>query len=48
MGVDTRRAEKIILKDFHSGHSGILRVKALMKSYSFWSNKYKEIEAEVL
>ena len=33
-----------ILKDFHTGHPGIIRMKALMRSYIYWPTKDKDIE----
>ena len=39
--------KKRIIKDFHSSHSGIVRMKTLMRSYAFWSNMDKEIEENI-
>ena len=35
---------KKILKDFHTGHLGINRMKALMRSYVYWPSMDKDIE----
>ena len=39
--------KKKILKDFHSGHPSIARMKTLMRSDVFWPNMDKEIEEKV-
>ena len=35
---------KKILKDFHTGHPGMSRMKALMWSYGYWPGMDKDIE----
>ena len=35
---------KIILKDFHTTHPGMSRIKALMRSYVYWPGMDKDIE----
>lgn len=39
--------QKRILKEFHQGHPGIGRMKALMRSYVYWPNMDKDIEQVV-
>ena len=39
--------QKRILKEFHQGHPGIGRMKALMRSYNYWPNMDKDIEQVV-
>ena len=39
--------QKRILKEFHQGHSGIGRIKALMRSYTYLPNKDKDINQVV-
>ena len=39
--------QKLILKEFHQGHPGIGRMKALMRSYTYWPNIDKDIEQVV-
>ena len=36
--------QKRILKDFHTGHPGITRMKGFMHSYVYWLNMDKDIE----
>ena len=36
--------QKRILNEFHQGHPGIGRMKALMRSYTYWPNMDKDIE----
>ena len=38
---------KELKKDFHTGHPGISRIKALMRSYVFWPNMDIEIKGNV-
>ena len=38
---------KKILKDFHTEHSGMSRMKALMQSYVYWPSRDKNIENKV-
>ena len=40
-------ALKRILKDFHTDHLGMARIKALMRSYVFWLNMDKELVENV-
>ena len=39
--------QKRKLKDFHTGHTGIARMKSLIRSYVFWSYMDKGIEENV-
>ena len=39
--------QKRILKEFHQGHPGIGRMKALMRSHTYWPNMDKDIEQVV-
>ena len=39
--------QKGILSEFHSGYPGMSRIKALMRSFVFWSGMDKDIEKTV-
>ena len=39
--------QRRILKEFHQGHPGVGRMKALMRSYTHWPNMDKDIEQVV-
>lgn len=36
--------QKQILRDFHSGHPGISRIKYLMRSFVYWTRMNQDIE----
>ena len=39
--------QKRILKEFHTGHPGISRMKSLMRSYVYWSSMDRDIDSLV-
>ena len=41
----TLRAQ--LLRQFHSGHLGISRMKSIAKSYAYWPNMDRDIEVYV-
>ena len=41
---DASGVTKTILKEFHQEHPGIGRMKALMRSYTYWPNMDKDIK----